>query len=324
MMSHSNGSHASGEGDAAAAPRFFDVRVLRQDGPEQPSYWQRHRVQLEPDMNVTSVLQRIAAKAHTADGDAVAPVAYESNCLEEVCGSCTMLINGRTRQACSALVEKLLAEQPDEIELRPMSKFPVLRDLLVNRRRLFRALERVKAWIPVDGYYDAGPGPRQSAEQQEQAYPLMQCMSCGCCLEACPQYGKVELTRRAGEGDEAFLKREQAAYDANFVGAPRDQPNHLLQSASDWRPECGRSFGLADGAGGYPELRQRAELRRRLPQVDSPDHFDRTRRPGDHGPGVETLVRPLTLPEQSGVYQGSPAWQTQTASIPHFGRVKPG
>ena len=112
-----------------------------------------------------------------------------------------MLINGRTRQACSALVEKLLAEQPDEIELRPMSKFPVLRDLLVNRRRLFRALERVKAWIPVDGYYDAGPGPRQSAEQQEQAYPLMQCMSCGCCLEACPQYGKVETgatCRRVG------------------------------------------------------------------------------------------------------------------------------
>ncbi len=219
MTNYSNGGHDHGDGDAAASSRYFDVRVLRQDGPEQPSYWQRHRVQLEPDMNVTSVLQRIAATAHTTDGEAVAPVAYESNCLEEVCGSCTMLINGRTRQACSALVEKLLTEQPGEIELRPMSKFPVIRDLLVNRRRLFRALERVKAWIPVDGYYDAGPGPRQSAEQQEQAYPLMQCMSCGCCLEACPQYGKVELSRHAGESDTAFHGREQAAQDATFVGA---------------------------------------------------------------------------------------------------------
>ena len=45
-----------------------------------------------------------------------------------------------------------------------MSKFPVIRDLVVNRHRLFRAMEKVKAWIPVDGYYDAGPGPRQSAE----------------------------------------------------------------------------------------------------------------------------------------------------------------
>ena len=92
--------------------------------------------------------------------------------------------------------------------------------MLVNRRRLFRALERVKAWIPVDGYYDAGPGPRQSAEQQEQAYPLMQCMSCGCCLEACPQYGKIELTAARGRNRRSSSHaREQAAYDADFVGA---------------------------------------------------------------------------------------------------------
>jgi succinate dehydrogenase / fumarate reductase, iron-sulfur subunit len=202
-----------------AARRTFDVRVLRQDAPEKPSYWERHTLELEPDMNITSVLQRIAAHARNSEGEAVAPVAYDANCLEEVCGSCTMLINGRTRQACSALVEKLLADHPDEIELRPMSKFPVVRDLVVNRARLFRALERVQAWIPIDGYYDIGPGPRQSQKQQDQAYPLMQCMSCGCCLEACPQYGKIELTRLPDETHEQLAAREQEAYDRNFVGA---------------------------------------------------------------------------------------------------------
>src|ERR1044072_3944884 len=105
-------------------------------------------------MNVISVLQQIAAQATTADGEKVAPVAFDCNCLEEVCGACTMVINGRTRQACSALVDKLLVDRPGEIELRPMSKFPVVRDLMVNRARLFRSLERVKAWIPADGYYD--------------------------------------------------------------------------------------------------------------------------------------------------------------------------
>ena len=55
-----------------------------------------------------------------------------------------MLINGRVRQACTALVDKLLEERPDEIELQPMSKFPVIRDLCVDRRRLFRALEKVQ------------------------------------------------------------------------------------------------------------------------------------------------------------------------------------
>jgi succinate dehydrogenase / fumarate reductase iron-sulfur subunit len=203
----------------AAGPRTFEVRVLRQDAPGASSYWERHRLEVEPDMNVTSVLQRIAAQAETIDGKKVAPVAYDANCLEEVCGSCTMIINGRVRQACSALVDKLLAEHPDEIELQPMSKFPVVRDLCVNRRRLFRSLEKLHAWIPVDGYYDMGPGPRQSEEQQERAYPLSQCMSCGCCLDACPQYGKIEVARHQGETDAEFSAREKATYDLNFVGA---------------------------------------------------------------------------------------------------------
>ncbi len=200
-------------------PRTFEVRVLRQDAPGASSYWERHRLEVEPDMNVTSVLQRIAAQAETIDGKKVAPVAYDANCLEEVCGSCTMIINGRVRQACSALVDKLLAEHPDEIELQPMSKFPVVRDLCVNRRRLFRSLEKLHAWIPVDGYYDMGPGARQSEEQQERAYPLSQCMSCGCCLDACPQYGKIEVARHQGETDAEIAARENAVYDLNFVGA---------------------------------------------------------------------------------------------------------
>ena len=41
------------------------------------------------------------------------------NCLEEVCGACSMVINGRARQSCSAIVDQL--EQP--IRLEPMSTF---------------------------------------------------------------------------------------------------------------------------------------------------------------------------------------------------------
>jgi succinate dehydrogenase / fumarate reductase iron-sulfur subunit len=176
-------------------------------------------VERESGMNVTSVLQRLAAHPRTASGQLVAPIAYDANCLEEVCGACTMLINGRVRQACSALVDRLLADQPGQIELRPMSKFPVVRDLIVDRGRLFRALEKLQCWIPVDGYYDAGPGPRQSQKQQQQAYPLSECMSCGCCLEACPQYTKVELEKDAGETGEEFDARQNAVFDHAFIGA---------------------------------------------------------------------------------------------------------
>ena len=214
--------HPDGDGDShdqGAGQRFVHVRVLRQDAPGQESYWERHAVPYEANMNVISVLQRIAALARAEDGRQVPPVAWDCNCLEEVCGSCTMLVNGRTRMACTALVDKLLVENPEEIELRPMSKFPVVRDLVVDRSRLFRALERVKAWVPVDGSYDQGPGPRISPEDQEDAYPLSTCMSCGCCLEACPQYTKIEVVRREGEGEEEFAARRKAAFDHGFIGA---------------------------------------------------------------------------------------------------------
>jgi succinate dehydrogenase / fumarate reductase iron-sulfur subunit len=194
------------------------VRVLRQDVAGGESYWERFEVPYEPNMNVISVLQKVAALARSQDGRPVAPVAWDCSCLEEVCGSCTMLINGRTRMACSALVDRLL-EEDAEIELRPMSKFPVVRDLVVDRRRLFRSLERVKAWVPVDDSYDHGPGPRISPEEQEDAYPLAECISCGCCLEACPQFTKIEVARRDGESVEDFDKRRRSEFDAGFVGA---------------------------------------------------------------------------------------------------------
>ena len=200
-------------------PRSFEVRVLRQNGPGQPSYWERHRVKYEPDMNVISVLQRVAASATTAEGKTVSPVAWDCNCLEEVCGACTMVVNGRVRQACTALVDRLLEDNSEEIELRPMEKFPVVRDLMVNRRRMFQALKKVKAWIPVDGYYDMGPGPLQSAAQQQVCYPLSECMTCGCCVDACPQFTKIELSRRDDETEAEFEARENAAFDRGFVGA---------------------------------------------------------------------------------------------------------
>lgn len=200
-------------------PAKINVRVLRQDGPGQPSYWERHQVEYEENMNVISVLQKIAAQATSVDGQKTTPVAWDCGCLEEVCGSCTMVINGRVRQSCSALVDRLLEEDATEIELKPMSKFPVVRDLVIDRSRMFNALKRVKAWVPVDTYYDMGPGPKQSRSDQEDSYPLSQCMSCGCCLEACPQYTKIEVHRRPSETDEQFEERKQATYALGFIGA---------------------------------------------------------------------------------------------------------
>ena len=230
--------------------RSFDVRVLRQDEPRLASYWERFRLEHEPGLNVTSVLQRIAAQPVTSAGRAVAPVAYEANCLEEVCGSCTMLINGRVRQACSALVDRLLAESPKLIELRPLSKFPVIRDLVVARGRLFRALEKLHCWIEVDGYSDRGPGPRQSPHDQEQAYPLSTCMSCACCLEACPQFSKIEITRHSGERADDFAARERTEFDRHFIGAHANSQVVLMNSNPIGRMTASQRLDVLIAPGG--------------------------------------------------------------------------
>jgi succinate dehydrogenase / fumarate reductase, iron-sulfur subunit len=170
--------------------RLVKLRVKRQDGADRPetARWEEFAVPYQPHMNVISALMEVQKAPKTTGGQTVAPVVWECVCLEEVCGSCTMIINGKVRQSCSALVDQI-APNGETITLEPMSKFPVVRDLMVDRQRMFEDMKRVKAWIHLDGTHELGPGPRESQEKQEERYSLSRCMTCGCCLEACPQYG---------------------------------------------------------------------------------------------------------------------------------------
>src|SRR4249920_2356484 len=161
-------------------------KIKRQPTPDAKSYWEEFELAWQSGMNVISSLMKIARNPVTRDGKKSTPITYDSNCLEEVCGSCAMLINGRARMACSALLDKL--EQP--IRLEPFSKFPVVRDLATDRSVLFENLKAVKAWVPIDGSYDLGSGPRMTMQEQEEAYPLSRCISCCCCMEACPQFNE--------------------------------------------------------------------------------------------------------------------------------------
>jgi succinate dehydrogenase iron-sulfur subunit len=166
-----------------ATARTIEVMVRRQDGPGTASYWHAFRIPWAPNHNVISTLMEIRKNPVTTSGERVPAPAWEASCLEEVCGACTMVVNGRVRQGCTALVD----HYPQPIVLEPTTKFPVVRDLIVDRTRMFRALKRVKSWIPIDGTYDLGPGPRMSQSEQELRYALSECITCGCCLEVCPQ-----------------------------------------------------------------------------------------------------------------------------------------
>jgi succinate dehydrogenase / fumarate reductase iron-sulfur subunit len=164
------------------------LKVLRQDHPSKPETkrWEEFEVPWEPQMNVISALMAVRKNPVTLEGKKTTPVVWESVCLEEVCGSCTMIVNGRVRQSCTALIDQI-SPNGEEVTLEPMTKFLLVRDLVVDRQQMFDNLKTVKAWIQLDGTHELGPAPRQAPENQEEAYPLSRCMTCGCCMEACPQ-----------------------------------------------------------------------------------------------------------------------------------------
>lgn len=206
-MSDNGATHPATEMQAQARPaRTIRIRIKRCDGPGKPSRWEAFDVPIHHggSANVISCLQWIAAHPITVEGTATTPPVWDSGCLEEVCGACTMRVNGRVRQACSALIEHYAPNEGDEIALEPMSKFPVVRDLFVDRQRLFTTLKRIRGWVPIDGTYHLGSGPKERPSDQRQRYKLAECMSCGCCLEACPQY---------------TLEPDQDRWDTAFVGA---------------------------------------------------------------------------------------------------------
>lgn len=169
-----------------AEEKFINLKIKRQDLPDKQPYWQEFKIPYKKKHNIVSVLMEIQKNPVTSDGNPTSPVVWECNCMEEVCGACTMIINGKVRQACSSLVDQL--SQP--IALEPMSKFPVVRDLMVDRHRMFEDLKKVIAWVPIDGSFNMGPGPRMSPRNHLWVYELSRCMTCGCCLEACPQFNK--------------------------------------------------------------------------------------------------------------------------------------
>ncbi|MDU4744421.1 MAG: 2Fe-2S iron-sulfur cluster-binding protein, partial [Staphylococcus epidermidis] len=130
-------------------PKQKTVKLIikRQDNSESKPYEESFEIPYKENLNVIACLMEIRRNPVNSKGEKTTPVTWDMNCLEEVCGACSMVINGRARQSCSAIVDQL--EQP--IRLEPMSTFPVIRDLQVDRSRMFDNLKRMKAWIPIDG-----------------------------------------------------------------------------------------------------------------------------------------------------------------------------
>ena len=128
------------------------LKVRRQASPKDKSYWEEFKIPYEPQHNVISVLMKVRENPINTSGDRVEPVVWEANCMEEVCGACTIIVNGVPRQACATLIDGL----PQPIVLEPLTKFPVVRDLsgdqasyVVSRRQ-----SQINSNVPTAGPND--------------------------------------------------------------------------------------------------------------------------------------------------------------------------
>ncbi|MBQ7315256.1 MAG: succinate dehydrogenase/fumarate reductase iron-sulfur subunit [Clostridia bacterium] len=157
------------------------VTVKRQRGPAEEPYVQTFLYTGERGRRtVMTLLRELNGRAPLTDVDGrpAEPIAYECSCSQSTCGACAMRINGRPTLACAAFLQDI---EGDELTLEPLSRFPVIRDLCVDRDVIEQALCR------MDVFTDAS-SPVHASEQRH-LYAVGRCLRCGLCLEACPPYG---------------------------------------------------------------------------------------------------------------------------------------
>lgn len=155
------------------------VRIKRQKGPNEQPYWQTFEYNGSKDATVVTVLNALnyTDDLYDVEGNPASRIRWECSCMQGVCGGCAIVINNKPALACSTFLKDI---KGDELVLEPLSKFPVISDLMVDRSIIYENLNRVKAYL------------NDRSEALEKDYPhryqVAKCLKCGLCLEVCPNY----------------------------------------------------------------------------------------------------------------------------------------
>jgi succinate dehydrogenase / fumarate reductase, iron-sulfur subunit len=157
---------------------------------------------ISPDMSFLEMLDILNEELIHKNEE---PVAFDHDCREGICGSCSMMINGQAhgpeRGATACQLHMRSFADGDEIYIEPWraSAFPVLRDLVVDRTAFDRIIHAggyvsVNTGGTVDG--NALPIPKPNSER---AMDAAQCIGCGACVAACPNAsGMLFLSAKVG------------------------------------------------------------------------------------------------------------------------------
>ena len=172
------------------------VRILRQESPAAEPYWESFEYDGPESASVSAMLDYLNYHDDIVNdaGQKTRRIAWECSCLQGVCGACAMVINNTPALACETFLRDL---EGNEVVLRPLGKFPVVRDLAVDRTSIHRNLQRGNVSI---GTYQ--PAAKESFAHQ---YDAAKCLKCGLCLEICPNYTNGESFFGAVFANDCYL-----------------------------------------------------------------------------------------------------------------------
>ena len=174
------------------------LQVWRQPNASAPGAFVAYQVEgITPDMSFLEMLD-VLNENLLAKGEA--PIAFEHDCREGICGSCGFLINGLAHGGRHGTTVCQLSmrffKDGDSFTLEPWRAraFPVIRDLIVDRS----AFDRV---IQAGGFITAptGSAPEANAvlvpkDAADTAFDAAACIGCGACVAACPNASAMLFT----------------------------------------------------------------------------------------------------------------------------------
>lgn len=174
------------------------LRVWRQQNPQSKGKLVRYEMNdVSEDMSMLECLD-VLNESLVEKGEE--PIAFEHDCREGICGSCGFMINGIAHGPLPATTVCQLTmrhfKDGQELILEPWRAraFPLIKDLVVDRRALDRIIES-GGYISIStGSAPDGNAIPVSKESSEDAMDAAQCIGCGACVAACPNASAALFT----------------------------------------------------------------------------------------------------------------------------------
>lgn len=165
------------------------------------------------------------------------PIAFDHDCREGICGACSMYVDGRAHGPWSkntvCQLHMRAYHDGDTIVVEPWrsAAFPVIKDLMVDRRAFDRIIE-AGGFVSVNtGNAPDANGIPVSKVAAEQAFDAAACIGCGACVAACPN-GSAALFLSAKVAQLAFLPQGDAERSSRVI-------NMVEQAGKEGFGNCG-------------------------------------------------------------------------------------